>query len=135
MRLKDDQKLISAIITSGEGTILTASKNGYGKRTQLSQYRKTGRGGQGITAMITNDKVGLLTAAAVIEESDELFLISNKGTLVRIHAAEISLLGRSTQGVRLMRLNSGEVLAQIEPIKQEYITADEDLPEVDNEAN
>jgi len=134
MRLKDDQKLIAAIITSGEGTILTASKNGYGKRTQLSQYRKTGRGGQGITAMITNDKVGLLTAAAVIEESDELFLISNKGTLVRIHASEISLLGRSTQGVRLMRLNSGEILAQIEPIKQEYITIEEDAADTDNSA-
>ena len=126
MRLKEDQRLIASIITSGEGTILTASKNGYGKRTHISQYRKTGRGGQGITAMITNDKVGLLTSAAVIEDSDELFLISNKGTLVRIHASEISLLGRSTQGVRLMRLTKGEILAQVEPIKEEYITADDD---------
>ena len=74
--------------------------------------------------MNTNGKVGPLTCAAIIDETDELYLISDKGTLVRIHANKISLLGRSTQGVRLIKLKNDEILVQIEPIKQEFIESD-----------
>ena len=102
MRLKDDEQIISLII-SQPGTVLTLTENGYGKRTQIEEYPIHKRGGQGVIAMQTSERNGALVGAVLVDDSDELMLITDGGTLVRTRTAEISILGRNTQGVRVIR--------------------------------
>jgi len=112
MRLGGGGHVIALIIV-GEGYILTATANGYGKRTPVESYRRIGRGGQGVRSIRTNERNGEVVGAVQVVESDELMLISNAGTLVRTPAAEVSVMGRDAQGVRLIRLAEDEELVQI----------------------
>ena len=115
IRLADDQQVIS-LVAVGEGYILTASENGYGKLTPLDDYPLHGRGGQGVIALQTTDRNGATVAALQVVSEQELMLISSAGTLVRTPVTEISVVGRNTQGVRLIRLDEGERLAGVERI-------------------
>ncbi len=117
MRLPEGDHLIALVIVGG-GHILTATANGYGKRTPVEQYRKTGRGGQGVRSIQTSERNGAVVGALQVGEDDELMLISNGGTLVRTAAAEVSVMGRDAQGVRLIRLGEGERLVQLARIEQ-----------------
>ena len=117
IRLGKDQRVIAQIIV-GEGTILTATQNGYGKRTPIEDYPVQGRGGQGVVSIQTTERNGAVVGAALISEDDEFMLISNLGTAVRTHAAEVSVMGRNTQGVRLINLGEGEKLAGIDRIAE-----------------
>jgi DNA gyrase subunit A len=122
MRLEENQKIISLIVAKPEGAILTATENGYGKRTPLEDYRQTGRGGQGVISIQVTERNGQVIAATQVFPGDEIMLISNKGTLVRTRADEISLVGRNTQGVRLINLGEEEnlvALARIEAVLSE----------------
>ncbi|RXR07236.1 DNA gyrase subunit A [Pseudoxanthomonas composti] len=94
--------------------ILTATENGYGKRTPLAAYPRKGRGTQGVIGIQTNERNGRLVSAVMLSASDEVLLISDGGTLVRTRGAEISLVGRNTQGVTLIRLSKGEKLQAVE---------------------
>ncbi|KRG70671.1 DNA gyrase subunit A [Pseudoxanthomonas dokdonensis] len=94
--------------------ILTATENGYGKRTPLADYPRKGRGTQGVIGIQTTERNGPLVGAVLLNSSDEVLLISDGGTLVRTRASEISKVGRNTQGVTLMRLSEGEVLQAVE---------------------
>jgi len=94
--------------------ILTATENGYGKRTPLAEYPRKGRGTQGVIGIQTSDRNGKLIGAVLLRAGDEVLLISDGGTLVRTRASEISRVGRNTQGVTLMRLSEGEVLQAVE---------------------
>jgi DNA gyrase subunit A len=116
VKLEDAQELI-ALIVCGEGNVLTASENGYGKLTPLDDFPKHGRGGQGVIALQTSDRNGALVAALQVTAGQEIMLISSTGTLVRTPVDEISVLGRNTQGVRLIRLADGERLTGIERIE------------------
>jgi DNA gyrase subunit A len=116
VKLSANQKVVSLIVTQQQGDILTATEKGYGKRTAITEYRLSGRGGQGVISIHTNDRNGKVIGALQINNEDEVMLISNKGTLVRVPAAEISLIGRNTQGVRLIQLSEGETLVSIERI-------------------
>ncbi len=116
VKLEDGQELI-ALIVCGEGNVLTASENGYGKLTPLDDFPKHGRGGQGVIALQTSDRNGNLVAALQVTAGQEIMLISSTGTLVRTPVDEISVLGRNTQGVRLIRLADGERLTGIERIE------------------
>ena len=116
VKLDDGQELI-ALIVCGEGNVLTASENGYGKLTPLDDFPKHGRGGQGVIALQTSDRNGALVAALQVTAGQEIMLISSTGTLVRTPVDEISVLGRNTQGVRLIRLAEGERLTGIERIE------------------
>jgi DNA gyrase subunit A len=116
VKLDEGQELI-ALIVCGEGNILTASENGYGKLTPLDDFPKHGRGGQGVIALQTSDRNGALVAALQVTAGQEIMLISSTGTLVRTPVDEISVLGRNTQGVRLIRLADGERLTGIERIE------------------
>ena len=98
----------------GEGDILTASERGYGKRTPVAEYPKKGRGTQGVIALQTTARNGKLVGAIQLSDHHEVLLISDGGTLVRTRAAEISQVGRNTQGVTLMRLAADETLQAIE---------------------
>jgi len=119
IRLPEGEQVISLIIPDPNGLILTASENGYGKLTPVEEFPVHRRGGQGVIAMQTTERNGQLVAAAQVAVTDELMLMSSNGTLVRTRASEISVLGRNTQGVRLIRLDDGERLIGVEPVEPE----------------
>ncbi len=116
IRLGDGQRVISMIKVEDEGSILTATANGFGKRTLAAQYPLKGRGGQGVISIVTNDRNGEVVSAVQVNDDDEIMMITNNGTLVRIAVTEISEMGRNTQGVRLIRLTNGEQLVEVEKI-------------------
>ena len=116
IKLGEAQELI-ALIVIGEGHVLTASASGYGKLTPLDEFPQHGRGGQGVIALQTSDRNGTTVAALQVMAGQEIMLISSTGTLVRTPVDEISVLGRNTQGVRLIRLAEGERLVGIERIE------------------
>ena len=117
VKLADGQELI-ALIVIGEGHILTASEHGYGKRTPLEDFPVHGRGGQGVIALQTTERNGATVGAVQVTPGQELMLISSTGTLVRTPVDEVSIVGRNTQGVRLIRLAEGERLTGIEQIDE-----------------
>ncbi len=116
VKLGEGQELI-ALIVIGAGNILTASENGYGKLTPLEDFPQHGRGGQGVIALQTTDRNGATVAALQVVPGQEIMLISSTGTLVRTPVDEISVVGRNTQGVRLIRLAEGERLTGIERVE------------------
>ncbi|HTT42108.1 MAG TPA: DNA gyrase subunit A [Steroidobacteraceae bacterium] len=116
IRLGPGHDLI-ALIVVGEGHVLTASATGYGKLTPLAEFPAHGRGGQGVIALQTSDRNGFTVAALQVMGGQEIMLISSTGTLVRTTVDEISVQGRNTQGVRLIRLDEGERLVGIERIE------------------
>lgn len=117
MRLGPNQKVISMILVEEEGSILTSTENGYGKRTSVSDYPLKGRGGQGVISIQTNERNGDVVGAIQVSDDNEIMMITDNGTLVRISVADISEMGRNTQGVRLIRLTKGEKLVEIERIE------------------
>ncbi len=128
IKLQPGQHVMSLIIAR-QGCVLSATENGYGKRTAIEDYPCHGRGGQGVISVQTTTRNGDVIGAVLVSENDEIMLITTSGTLVRTRTDEISVMGRNTQGVRLISLGNGEKLSGIERI--ENIQADE--PE-DNEA-
>ena len=125
IKLGDSESLISLIIPS-EGYLLSASQNGYGKRTPMKDFPAKGRGGQGVIAIQTSERNGKMIGATQVFDGDEVMLISNSGTLVRIPTEQISVVGRNTQGVKLISLKEGELLNSVERIadRQEDQTKD-----------
>jgi DNA gyrase subunit A len=115
VRLGEEQRVI-ALLVLGEGHVLTASESGYGKLTPLEEFPGHNRGGQGVIALQISERNGAAVAALQVQPQDELMLISSTGTLVRTPAADISVVGRNTQGVRLIRLGEGERLTGVERI-------------------
>ncbi len=118
IKLGTGHALISLIIPTTDGYLLTASENGYGKRTALEDFPLRGRGAQGVIAMQTSDRNGALVGAVQIFDGDELMLISDMGTLVRTKGDEVSVLGRNTQGVRLIKLREQEKLNSVSRIEE-----------------
>jgi DNA gyrase subunit A len=116
IKLGVGQELISLIVV-GDGLVLTASANGYGKLTPLEDFPQHGRGGQGVIALQTTERNGEMVAALQVNSEHELMMISSTGTLVRTPVGEISIVGRNTQGVRLIRLGEGERLTGVERIE------------------
>jgi len=116
VKLETGQELIALIVVR-EGHVLTASEHGYGKRTPLDDFPVHGRGGQGVIALQTTERNGATVAALQVEATQELMLISSNGTLVRTPVADVSVVGRNTQGVRLIRLDEGERLVGVERIE------------------
>ncbi|GAA5072562.1 DNA gyrase subunit A [Lysobacter panacisoli] len=108
--------VVSLIVVEGEGDILTASERGYGKRTPLEEYPRKGRGTQGVIALKTTERNGKLIGAVQLSDHHDVLLISDGGTLVRTRAAEISQVGRNTQGVTLMRMAAEESLQTLERV-------------------
>jgi DNA gyrase subunit A len=133
IKLQPGQQVISLIIAS-DSPVLTATENGYGKRTLAEDYPVYGRGGQGVIAIQVTERNGAVVGAVSADDKDEVMLISGGGTLVRTRVNEISVMGRNTQGVRLIALDEGEQLVGIERIVEEHGEADaveatEDIPE------
>ncbi|MDX1452005.1 MAG: DNA gyrase subunit A [Oleiphilaceae bacterium] len=119
IKLAEEHQVVSLIIPQEGGVLLVASENGYGKRTRLEEFSVINRGGQGVIAMQCSERNGDLVGAVQVFEGDELMLISDKGTLVRTRTEEVSVLGRNTQGVRLIKLSQeGERLVGVERIEE-----------------
>jgi DNA gyrase subunit A len=129
VRLGLGQRLI-ALLVLGDGHVLTASENGYGKLTPLDDFPGHGRGGQGVIALQTTERNGATVAALQVRADQELMLISSTGTLVRTPVADISVVGRNTQGVRLIRLEEGERLTGVERV--EGLESGEDPAQADS---
>jgi len=101
------------VIKEGADEVLTATENGYGKRTSLTEYRRMGRGGQGVIAIQTEGRNGRLVSALLVKPEYHIMLISDRGTLVRTRVSEISQVGRNTQGVTLMNVQALERLVSV----------------------
>ncbi|EGG30355.1 DNA gyrase subunit A [Aequoribacter fuscus] len=133
IRMGDEDEMIALIIPQEGSYVLTASANGYGKKTMASEFPRKGRGTKGVIAMVTNDRNGPLVGAVQVGEADELMLISNQGTMVRTRVSEISTLGRNTQGVRVIRLKEGEELVRITQIEEsDELPSEAEAAEGDN---
>ena len=115
MTLLDDQEIIALIIGT-EGSVLNITENGFGKRTALSDFPRHRRGGQGVIAIQTNERNGAVVSAVLVEDNDEIMLITDAGTLVRTRVEEIRELGRNTQGVTVIKLGSGEKVVGVDRI-------------------
>ena len=118
IKLVSGHTMISLIIPDAGKQILSVSENGFGKRTKTEDFPVYGRGGQGVIGMQTSDRNGPVVGAVQVSDSDEIMLISDKGTLVRTRVAEVSVQGRNTQGVRLIRLKVGENLVGLEQVDE-----------------
>lgn len=127
IRLPEGQRVISLIIAS-EGDVLTITENGYGKRTALADFPRHKRGGQGVIAIQTSKRNGAVVGAILVNNHDEIMLITNAGTLVRTRVDEISVLGRNTQGVTVIRLSKGEKVVGVDRIEGLPEEQDEDEP-------
>ncbi|MFL6653782.1 MAG: DNA gyrase subunit A [Sulfurifustis sp.] len=119
--LKEGQKVVSLIIVDKNGagetaTVLTATRNGYGKRTLLTEYPAHRRGGQGVISIQASERNGPVLSACIVDQDDEVMLITDGGTLIRTRVKEISVIGRNTQGVRLIELSGEEHLAGLEKV-------------------
>lgn len=121
IRLQPNQRVISLIVVKKECSILTSTENGYGKRTDSAEYPVKGRGGQGVIAIQTSERNGMVIGAVQVDDADEIMLITNGGTLVRTRAGEISIVGRNTQGVTLIGLSEGEKLIGLQRIEEREI--------------
>ena len=129
IKLKGGQHVISMIIAS-DSPVLTATENGFGKRTDTNDYPVYGRGGQGVIAIQVTERNGEVVGAVPADDSDEVMLISGGGTLVRTRVNEISIMGRNTQGVRLISLTNGERLVGLERVVE---VRDDDIDSTDSE--
>jgi DNA gyrase subunit A len=125
MSLKEGHKVIALIISS-TGTVLNITENGYGKRTALGEFPRHYRGGQGVISIQTSARNGALVGATLVEDTDEIMIITDAGTLVRTRVDEISVVGRNTQGVTVIKLSQGEKVVGVDRIAN--------LPEGEEEA-
>lgn len=121
IRLEDDDEVIGmeSVIAGGKATLLTITENGFGKRTELDEYRVQLRGGKGVVTYKITPKTGKLVGVRIANEDDDVMLITDKGTIIRINVKDISILGRATQGVTLMRTNDGGKVVSIEILRPE----------------
>jgi DNA gyrase subunit A len=113
IKLKKGDFVIGMVVVKREGTLLTVSEKGFGKRTLIKEYRLTHRAGKGIKTFKVTDKTGKLISIKEVVDDDDLMLISNKGVLLRIHIGNIRATGRNTMGVHLIRLDSGDLVSDV----------------------
>ncbi|MFK8018222.1 MAG: DNA gyrase subunit A [Pseudomonadales bacterium] len=120
MKIKDENKIISLIVPNDEAQILCVSINGYGKRTNVSEFSTIGRGGQGVIGIQPSARNGKIVGAIQVVETDEMMLISDQGMLVRTRTGEVSIQGRNTQGVRLIKVKEGEHIVGVARVEERY---------------
>ncbi|MFL2530117.1 MAG: DNA gyrase subunit A [Porticoccaceae bacterium] len=118
MRLPEEHSVISMVVPEQDGLLLTVCENGYGKRTHISEFPTKGRGGKGMIAIQASDRNGPLVGVTQLFDGDEIMLISDQGTMVRTRGDEVSIVGRNTQGVRVIRLKENEKLVSLARIAE-----------------
>jgi len=129
MKLMPEQSVISLLVAEDDQqTVLVATENGYGKRTVLADFRHSGRGTQGVRAIADSERNGVVVGAKLVNDEDEIMLITTGGVLIRTRVAEIRGMGRATQGVTLISLDDGEKLAGLEKVAESVGEADGEAP-------
>jgi DNA gyrase subunit A len=118
IKLEGDQKVVSLIVPKNDGPILTITENGYGKRTALDEYPAKSRATKGVVSIKVSERNGPVVGAVQVEEQDEIMLITDNGTLVRTRVGEVSVIGRNTQGVRIIRTIEGEHVVALQRIDE-----------------
>jgi len=118
IRIAENERVVSLIVPNAEGDILTATENGYGKRTPIGEYPAKSRATKGVVSIKVSERNGAVVGAVQVYENDEIMLISDQGTLVRTRAAEVSTVGRNTQGVTLIRTVEGEHVVALQRIDE-----------------
>ncbi|MGH8743225.1 MAG: DNA gyrase C-terminal beta-propeller domain-containing protein, partial [Burkholderiales bacterium] len=119
MKLIGDRRVISLLTADNENkSVLTATENGYGKRTPIAEYTRHGRGTQGMIAIQTTERNGKVVTATLVDKDDEIMLITTGGVLIRTRVSEIREMSRATQGVTLIHLGEGEKLAGLEKVAE-----------------
>src|SRR5215468_452823 len=116
MKLRQGDEVISINIAEDDADLLVVTENGYGKRTRVSEYPVKGRGGMGVKTLQLNEARGYLVGSRVVRDGYQVMLISTGGTVIRIPVDEVKRLGRSTQGVIVMRLREGELVSSLAPV-------------------
>ena len=125
MKLQEGQTVISLLVAeSDQQTVLVATENGFGKRTVLADFRHSGRGTQGVKAIADSERNGVVIAAKLVDDNDEVMLITTGGVLIRTRVSEIRGMGRATQGVTLISLDEGEKLAGLEKVAESVVEND-----------
>ena len=119
IKVDDDDEVIGmeSIISGGKATLLAITENGFGKRTELDEYRVQLRGGKGVITYKITSKTGRIVGVRIATDDEDVMLITDKGTIIRLKVKDISVLGRSTQGVTLMRTTDGGKVVSIETIE------------------
>ncbi|GLR69967.1 DNA topoisomerase (ATP-hydrolyzing) subunit A [Agaribacter marinus] len=130
IRLQEDERVVSLIVPEEEGDILTATENGFGKRTPISEYPAKSRATKGVVSIKVSERNGSVVGAVQVTEANEIMLISDQATLVRTRVAEVSIVGRNTQGVRLIRTADDEHLVGIQRIDE--VIDESELSDDDN---
>lgn len=144
IRLKGDDYVVGMAIAHDDNTLLTITEHGFGKRTKISEYRLTNRGGMGVISIQCSKRNGKVTSVKSVKDTDEVMFISKKGIVIRTASHNISVIGRNTQGIRLMKLGSEDVVVssakvitetkQIEKIQEQEIEEQEELRKVEKKA-
>ena len=134
MKLQDGQAVISLLVAeSDQQSVLVATENGFGKRTVLADFRHSGRGTQGVKAIAESERNGAVIGAKLVDDNDEVMMITTGGVLIRTRVSEIRGMGRATQGVTLIALDEGEKLAGLEKVAESVAEVDAEVPTVDGE--
>jgi len=138
LRELSDEQVVAMIVADDAATLLLACQNGFGKRTAIAEFPRKGRGAMGVIGIQTSERNGQVIGAAQVRTEDDLLLITDGGTMVRTRVADVSVLGRNTQGVTLIRLTDGEILVRVdcvtepgEPEFEDTLDADLDAVAVD----
>ena len=136
IKLTDPNDYVIGMVCASEdnATLLVVSEKGYGKRSNLDEYRITNRGGKGVKAMNVTEKTGALVAIKQVLETDDLMIINKSGITIRISIDELRVMGRATQGVRLIRLNEDDAISSVEKISREEVIAPAETPEKEIES-
>jgi len=134
MKLDEGDEVVSLDLVEPGATLLAVSENGYGKRTEMDEYRLTRRGGKGIITMKTTDKTGRVIGVRMVTDDDQIMLVTSGGKVIRLRVNEIRVIGRNTQGVRLINLEEGERVASVARLaerEEEGEAKDEPVPPAD----
>jgi len=110
---KEDRVVAMEALEGPNGTLLTVTENGFGKRTSIEEYRVQGRGGKGIINIKVTERVGKVVGTLLVAETDEVMLVGSRGNIIRTGVKDVRVIGRSTQGVKLIQLASGERVVAI----------------------
>ncbi|HDZ76347.1 MAG TPA: DNA gyrase subunit A, partial [Desulfobacteraceae bacterium] len=129
--LDDDDEVVGAVVLKGDDSILTVTENGYGKRTAVAEYRLQKRGGKGVMAINTSERNGKVVGVLQVIDDDQVMLIANRGKVIRMPMDTIRIIGRNTQGVRLINLDEGEKVVGLSILARES-ELEEDEPVEDD---
>jgi len=126
--LRDDDEVVAMEVVRQGGTLLTVAQNGYGKRTELEEYRMQSRGGVGIINIQTSDRNGKVTGVAYVHDDDEVMLISQQGMILRMKAGDVRSIGRATQGVRLIEMEEGDAVVAMAKLAEKEDDPESETP-------